>query len=481
MNKLLSRQIKNIFGGFEKFPKELSAFVQTISDTYEGFDEDRELTLRSLELSSQELLEANRKIRLEADRQKLILVALRNATEILQPASSSKEWLTSKDEVVDLAKSLKKLIEEQKNHERDIESSKKITEQEKAKVEAILQSIGDGVFAVDLGGKIMLMNSVAEQLSGSSFSLAQGKYYGDIFHFIKEKMPNDPYPMFVENVIQNGVDKKLENHTILVNKNQTQISISDSASPIKDSDGKIIGCIVVIRDASREREIERVKDEFILTAAHQLRTPLGSMRWTLEMLLNYPDIPQKAREKIEIVTRSNERMTTLVNDFLSVAKIDQGKIQNEPQLSNVCEMIEESVSEIADEAKKKKIMIRVDLDKNIPEIKIDPKRFHGVIENLLSNAVKYNLAGGKAKISAKYKGGGIQIKVADNGIGIPESDQKYVYSKFYRAENAKKSDTTGSGLGLFVVKSYVEEWGGKVRFQSIEGKGSTFYVELPVS
>ena len=480
MNKLVLRQIKKVFGDVSKVPQGLSTFLQIISNTYDGFDQDRELTVRSLELSSQELLEANQKIRIESERQKSILSALRTATEILQPTTASaKEWLTSKDEVIYLANSLKKLIEEQKNHEREIEKSKTITEQEKGKAEAILQSIGDGVFAVDLNYKVMLMNSVAEQLSGFSFREAQGKYYRDIFQFVQEKTPDSPYPLFVEEIIRTGTVRKLANHTLLVKKDQTKLPVSDSAAPIKDNKDNIFGCIVVIRDASREREVERIKDEFISIAAHQLRTPLGSMRWTIEMLRKYPETPQKVRDKIELINTSNKRMIILVNDLLNVSRIDQGRVQSEPQLTDICKIIKAAVLEIDAEAQKKKVTIDLRWDNAIPKIMIDPKQFRDVIQNLLSNAIKYNVVGGKVVIVAMLVANYVRLSVADDGIGIPKENQLRMFSKFYRAANAAKSDTTGSGLGLFLVKSYVEKWGGTIRFQSVEGKGTTFYLELP--
>ena len=481
MNKLVLRQIKKAFGGESNVPQGLSSFLQIISSTYDGFDQDRELTIRSLELSSQELLEANQKIRTEAERQNAILSALRSATAALQPASSSKEWLTSKDEAIYLANYLKELIEKQKQRERELKESKTITEQEKAKAEAILQSIGDGVFAVDLNYKIMLMNSVAEQFSGFSFKEAQGKYYKNIFQFVQEKNPDSPYPLFAEEVIQTGIIRKLANHTILVKRDQTKLPISDSAAPIIDNKGNIFGCIVVIQDASREREVERIKDEFILIAAHQLRTPLGSMRWIIEMLLTYPETAQKVREKIDLISKSNKRMIMLVNDLLNVSRIDQGKVQNEPQLTDICGVIKAAAIEIDAEAKKKNVTIDLSLDNSIPKIMIDPKRFRDVIQNLLSNAVKYNVVGGKVVLIAMLIANHIRISVSDDGIGIPKEDQERVFSKFYRAANAAKTDTTGSGLGLFLVKSYVDDWGGSIRFQSVEGKGTTFYLELPAN
>ena len=481
MNKLLSRQLKDIFGSEVDIPKELNIVIQKISDTYDGFDQDRELTLRSLELSSQELLEANHKMRTESNIQKSILEAIKEATEILQPSTDSKEWLSSKGEVLELANTLKKLVEEQKHHELEIEKAKNIAQEERAKAEGILKSIGDGVFAVDLNFNIILMNRIAEEMSGYTSQEAIGKDYKNIFKFTYEKSPNTPYPLFVEEVIKNGRVRELTNHTLLISKNNTQLPISDSAAPIKDVSGNIFGGIVVIRDASREREIEKVKDEFILIAAHQLRTPLGSMRWTIEMLMSYKDIPKQALEKIELINKENKRMTLLVNDLLNVSQIDQGKVQDKPEVTDIVHVIESVIMESEAEAKEKKVQIISELDTNIPTIMIDPIRLREVIQNLISNSIKYNIPDGKIIISAKTVDSSVLLRIADEGIGIPLADQERVFTKFYRAANASKSSTTGSGLGLFVVKSYIEKWGGKVDFQSIEGKGSTFNITLPTT
>ena len=480
MNKLVLRQIKKVFGDESKIPDGLSFFLEVVSDTYDGFDKDRDLTLRSLDLSSQELLEANQRTRTESERQNAIISALRSATAVLQP-TNAKEWLTSKDEAIHLANLLKELVEKQKQHERELEDSKIRTDQERAKGQAILHSIGDGVFAVDLNYRIILMNSVAEKFSGFLFAESLGKYYGDIFQFVQEKSPQSAHPLFVEDVIRRGTIKKLASHTIMIKKDQTKSPISDSAAPIKDNKGNVFGCIVVLRDASHERELEHIKDEFISIAAHQLRTPLGSMRWIIEMLLTYRETPQKVRDKLELINNSNKRMITLVNDLLNVSRIDQGKVQNEPQLTDIREVIKATALELEAEALEKKVVIDFRLDNNIPKIMIDPKRFGDVVQNLLSNAIKYNIVGGKAVIAAMPTANYIRISVSDEGMGIPKEDQERVFSKFYRAENAAKSNTSGSGLGLFLVKSYVEDWGGAVRFLSVEGKGTTFYLDIPIN
>jgi len=483
MHKLLERQIKKIFGDTNNVPPDLSNFLEVISETYDGFDQDRGLAERSIELSSSELLEANQLLREESERQKVILTDLRYATAALLPQkSASAGWLTSKDEAVYLASSLSRLIDQEKQHEKELELSKLITEQEKAKAEAILKSIGDGVFAVDMKCRIMLMNAVAEDLSGFTFNEGRGKYYKEIFRFVKEKDPSSLYPSFIEDVIKTGAIKTLENHTMLINRQDIKIPVSDSAAPIKDEKGTVFGCIVVIRDASRERQLQQAKDEFISIVAHQLRSPLGSMRWNIEMILRQPNISDKINNKIKRIYQSNQRMITLVNDLLNVSIIEQGMIKETPRLTDVLKVLRSAVLEMETEAQKHKVSITIQSqEKHIPKIMIDPKRLREIIQNLLSNAIKYNVPGGKATFVVDHVGEFIKISVSDQGIGIPKKDQLRLFSKFYRADNAVQRDTTGSGLGLFVVKSYVEKWGGNISFESSENKGTTFHIELPIN
>ncbi len=482
MNKLLERQIQKVFGDKNNVPSTLSLFLQTIDETYNGFDQDRSLTERSMDLSSQELLEANKQLREESEKQKETLINLKNAIAVLRPNNNtSQEWLTSQDDIAYLAASLSKLIAQEKQFEEELKISQSSAEKEKAKAMAILRSIGDGVFAVDLNQNIILMNAVAEKLSGFTFQESKGRNYGEIFRFLKENDPDSPYPPFIEDVIRTGEIKALQNHTLLINKKGEKISISDSAAPIRDDKDQTFGCIVVIRDASKERELERSKDEFISIAAHQLRTPLGSMRWNIETILNTQNKEDTTREKMIHIYQSNLRMTTLVNDLLNVSRIDQGIIKDIPELTDIAETIKIAINEMDAEMQKHNVSIDIKLPVELlPKIMIDPKLLQEVVQNLLSNAIKYSISGGKVTVAAISLADKITISVSDQGIGIPLADQPKVFSKFYRAQNALQVDTTGSGLGLFVVKAYVERWGGKVSFESVENKGTTFSIELPM-
>ncbi|HSX39057.1 MAG TPA: MASE1 domain-containing protein [Candidatus Saccharimonadales bacterium] len=351
---------------------------------------------------------------------------------------------------------------------------------ERYKLETILTSIGDAVFVVDTKYHIILMNSVAEKLSGYRFEDVKNNLYSTVFHFISEKSPDSPYPPIIENVIKSGVNSEMRNHTILIKKNGEKIPVADSVAAVKDETGKILGCVVVVRNISRERELEQAKDNFLSIAAHQLRTPLTGIKWHLEKLTDM-GIQKTQESVIAEISDNNERMIALVNDLLEAARIDQKSIKDSPQNTDVNQTIGNIIEELKPEAKKDGIGIHVAYNSpEIPNIYIDPNRFRGALENIISNSIKYNVPKGRVDIAVESKDQYIVVTVTDTGIGIPEEAQKKVFTKFFRANNALRTRTKGTGLGLFVAKSYIEEWGGTLTFESSEGKGTKFTISIPL-
>ncbi len=364
----------------------------------------------------------------------------------------------------------------------DLSEEKERISNQKNRIETILASIGDGVFVTDKDGKITMMNKAAQDMSGHSLFEALDKKYFDVLRFKYENDIEKPYPDLVKSVFDSGNPQSLQNHSVIVHKNGTITPVLDSAAPIKDVSGKIYGCVVVFRDNTRERELEKSKDDFMSVTSHQLRTPLGSMRWNLEMLLG-GDAGKLSAEAEKIATdihKGNLRMIELVNDLLNVNRIDQGKVMDDPVKTDPVQIIKDVIAELNFEVIERKIKIELDLEK-IPMIVIDAKRFREVAMNLISNAVKYNKDGGNVAVSLKKIEERMVLSVKDSGVGIPQKDIHYVFGKFFRASNAVKSETEGSGLGLYVVKKFVDGWGGMITLESEEGKGTTITIALPVN
>lgn len=231
------------------------------------------------------------------------------------------------------------------------------------------------------------------------------------------------------------------------------------------------------------QEFDEIKSNFISVVAHQLRTPLSGIKWTLNMLLS-GDLGALNNDQKTFLMKSyesNNRMITLVNDMLNTDRIQSGKMHFGFRFVNVIDLLDNVLFEVSSEAIKRNISIEFKRKfENLPQAYIDPETMRAVFQNLLENSIKYTMKGGKIELDVEPDKDNLLISVSDNGIGIPQAEQKKVFDRFFRARNAVKLETDGSGLGLYIAKSIVEKNGGKIWFESEENKGTTFHFTVPV-
>jgi signal transduction histidine kinase len=229
-------------------------------------------------------------------------------------------------------------------------------------------------------------------------------------------------------------------------------------------------------------EAMKAKSEFLSFAAHQLRTPLGSMRWNMESLMNRDaDLTPEMKDVFKENYESIKRLIDLVNHLLNLARTGTGSTKTNAEEVDVAEVVQEVMNVEQEQFEKYGLQVEFDVkDEDLPPVFVDKKSFRECVQNLISNATKYNTKGGVLKVSVAPADDNVRISVADSGRGIPQADQDKLFTKFYRAANASDDNTDGTGLGLFMVKSYVEAWKGKIWFESKEGTGSTFHIELPL-
>lgn len=368
-------------------------------------------------------------------------------------------------------------------HATELEKANDRIATEKARAERILQmlrSIGEGVFATDEKQHIIFMNDQAELISGKSLDNMKKNVSSDIFIF-RTKQNGIKGQIFVSRTtLQKRSTFVFPSQTFLV-RGDKEIPVSGACSPIWNEKHEIIGTVTVFQDITKKHELDQMKDMFMSVAAHQLRTPLGSMRWSMELLLggDFGKIPKQAKEAIEHIYENSQRMIVLVNDLLNVSRIDQDRGREKPEVVDLRALLREVVQTMLPEAKKR----HVKLIAKFPRTKCcaifgSPKHLYEAFQNLVSNSIKYSKAGGEVFIELKEQNAKCVVTVADQGIGIPKDSQSKVFSKFFRAPNAVHKETEGSGLGLSVVKSYVEESKGTITFESEENKGTTFTVEF---
>lgn len=360
------------------------------------------------------------------------------------------------------------------------------------KDEAILASIGDAVFAIDNEGKILLFNPSAEAISGFTSQEAIGKPYKDILHFIfeKDRKLNDT---FIKSALS-GHLAQMKNHTKLIRKDGSEIYVADSAAPIRDHADGVIGAIVVFRDVSKELVLEQAKSEFVSLASHQLRTPLSAINWYSEMLLNGDagKINKDQEEYMREIFDGNQRMIELVDSLLNVSRLEVGKLKNDPQHVSMIDLADSLQKEMQTSITAKKLVIERHLAEDLPTIYADPKLLRMIVQNILSNAIKYTPVAGKVTITmreathseittAKLRPGQPYcfMSVSDTGFGIPKAQQSKIFAKLFRADNVRKLDVEGTGLGLYIVKEVTHKFGGNIWFESVESLGTTFYVVIP--
>ena len=367
----------------------------------------------------------------------------------------------------------------------DITSRKeaeKLVEEVKNIDEAILGSIGDAVFATDKKGNIILFNKMAELMTGVSIKMAIGQHYNQVINFVRDSNGKTANSFISDSIRLNKIIN-MDNDVSLIRKDGFKIPVADSVAPIVLENNEIIGCVVVFHDVSQERQIDKAKTEFVSLASHQLRTPLSTINWYSEMLLSEDvgKLTEKQKQYQNEVYHASQRMVNLVNSLLNVSRLELGTFAIDPKMIDISDLAKNCLKEFTSQINLKKLKIIQKYNSGISSINVDPKLLSIVILNLISNSIKYSNQNGKIILTIGVKNNTVQISVADNGIGIPSSQQTNIFEKLFRADNARKNDPDGTGLGLYIVNKIISSVGGTVWFKSIENKGTTFFVSFPLS
>ncbi|OGG52377.1 hypothetical protein A2851_04990 [Candidatus Kaiserbacteria bacterium RIFCSPHIGHO2_01_FULL_53_29] len=230
--------------------------------------------------------------------------------------------------------------------------------------------------------------------------------------------------------------------------------------------------------------LDKAKSEFISVAAHQLRTPLSAIKWTLSLLIDENTENLSAEQKSLLMKgyESNERIINLINEMLVVTRIESGKIQFKLSPLHLEDMVESVLLDFSGQAHVRRMALTFKRPSpQSPYVNADPDMMRSVIQNLVENAMRYTPDGGTIALSVTSSPTEVQVAITDSGIGIPLQQQSGIFNKFFRADNATKFRTDGSGLGLYIVKSFVEKHGGRIWFESVENKGTSFFFTVPPS
>ena len=239
---------------------------------------------------------------------------------------------------------------------------------------------------------------------------------------------------------------------------------------------------IITRSFERLAEASRMKSEFINIISHQLRSPLTNIKWTFEVMASEEfKVPAEKQEEYFVNVKENiARMVELIDDLLIVSKIEQGSFSMTKREISLEGLIKDLVERYKVFAEASRIKLNFYSQENLPKVLADPSFLKIVTENLIDNAIRYTKGGGIVEIKLIKEKGKVLFAIKDSGVGIPQEEQKYIFQKFFRAENISKERTRGSGLGLYVCKSILDKLGGQIWFKSQLGKGTTFYFRLPI-
>lgn len=366
----------------------------------------------------------------------------------------------------ELSKKVKELSETQTaliNILEDAEEARKEVERERDIAKTIFDNFLDILILLEGDGKIKMVN-----LKGKNFfkEKIEKKYLENINQPLIKKI--------AKIILKEGKIKEVKRKEISLNEN-TYFEISTLFL-------EKVGWLLIIRDISREKIIEKLKTEFVSISAHQLRTPLSAIKWTLRMLLDgdLGEITKEQREFLEKTYQSNERMIKLINDLLNVTRIEEGRFIYKKSLVDFRDVVEKIIETYRDEISRKEIKLKYRKPEEKFSLFVDEEKISLAVQNLIDNAIRYTPQGGEIEVELKKGEKEILFKIKDSGIGIPEDQKERIFQKFFRAANAMKFVTEGTGLGLFITKNIIEAHGGKIWFESKEGKGTTFYFTLPI-
>jgi PAS domain S-box-containing protein len=329
---------------------------------------------------------------------------------------------------------------------------------------AILSSVADGIVAVDRSDRIVLWNAAAERITGIASGEALGQLAADVLRH------------------EDAAVEESGERSFLFKRGSREAWLQVSEATMLDPSGQTAGKIYTLRDISADRFVEQAKSDFVSLVSHELRAPLTSIYGFAETLLRRNELFDETQRRtfLSYIARESERLTGIVDALLNVAELDSGDLQVELAATDVSSLVREVVESARNEAEQNGPIghrFVVDLPDEPLSADADRDKLRRVLSNLVDNAVKFSPSGGTVTVSGQKRPGSIELRVADEGVGIPEQERERIFRKFYRGSSSVLS--SGTGLGLFITRGLVTAMGGRIWVDSTEGEGSVFALELP--
>lgn len=369
-------------------------------------------------------------------------------------------------------------VTELKEYESALKKRSEELEAARVRDEAILANIGDGLIVTDNAGRIVLMNQVAQNLLICNLKDVAGKHMGDIVSAENEKDQQIPFESLPLSLALKS-NKKVSGTYYYKRCDNTKFPAAVTVTPLVMSRG-IVGSVEIFRDITREKELDRAKDEFISLVSHELRTPMTAVKGLVSMMLkgDYGEVTEKFRQPLANVYSSSERQIHLINDLLNISRLQTGRIKYTLSDFPLQKVTKEVVDSLQSLAEQKKIRLAIEGRTEVL-VQGDDIWVKEILNNLLGNAVKFTNTG-SVTISYRLEGDNAVIVVTDTGRGIPLADQEKLFGKFEQLTSPAMGKAIGSGLGLYISREVARKMGGDVLLEkSVPDQGSTFLLILP--
>lgn len=353
-----------------------------------------------------------------------------------------------------------------------VEESHESTESERRRLDSVLANMTDGVLATDRRGNVIIINETAASFLNRDENQAMGQSILDVLDIRKDYSLRD----LLEKPDELILDFSSDDHSLILHAH---------FSLIQRESGFISGLVCVLRDITEQQRIDQDRKQFVSNVSHELRTPLTSVRSYIEALSDgaWKD-PKLAPKFLKVTQDETDRMIRMINDLLTLSRMDSGTQKMEVELVNINELFNYVLNRFdmilkKDDHPEKTYTIKRKFTKRDLWVDLDTDRFTQVLDNLMNNAIKYSPDGGVITCRLYETRNKVILSISDQGLGIPRKDIPHIFDRFYRVDKARSRQQGGSGLGLAISKEVVEALKGQLWVESVEGKGSTFYIALP--
>ena len=353
-------------------------------------------------------------------------------------------------------------------------------QEEASKSQAILESIADGVVVNNPQGQVILVNPAAEQILNRPRSYV---VTGEVHRLIEafDDPGRTPALAAIEQMLaQANTPSQIEDTSVVLEMDNRVINAH--MAPVVARHDEFLGVVTILRDITKEVEADRAKSEFISTVSHELRTPMTAIKGYTDLLFGgaVGSLNDNQKHFVNVIQNNTGRLIALINDLLDISRIETGRVRFEPAPVKLGDIIADVVEAMAARAQERGLALTYEVDAGLPEVMGDHDRLYQVLTNLVGNAINYTTEG-SVTVEASDVEMAVQVSVRDTGVGIDPEDIGHIFDRFYRADDPVVQEASGTGLGLPIVKMFVEMHGGRVWVDSEKGKGSTFTFILPVS